>query len=364
MFDGAQHGRPYLFAKAHALYSRFATAEVLQSCLTNRNILPALAAFHGEESAALLTGQGGQPTEFDLHRLYIKRILAAVPRANSSYPMITALAREYEIRNVSLFLKCGAAADSRNTAQDRAYFTDDARAQYWYTLPNEGGAAFGHKTFALDRETVMRMLLKSPYAAAARKWEETHDTVVLDATLENLYCQMVEKMIKTIPGNDKSAVRKLYVQRLSLRMTLEALRMQRTCNMDTEEILALLYLPSAVLRDEIIGIMATQRFTSIPDALPLWARAWAGNVLAEHPDLKTEAADPELSPADISRLEKFAAIILLQIYRHAFACYGNSSAPIYSFYHLLKRELQNIILLVNGIRFGVEPEVFKAELVT
>jgi len=345
MHNGAL--RPYLFAKGHGIHSRFTSIEQMQSCLIHRNIIPALAAFQIEESASLYLRQGAPNTEYDLHRLYIERMLRAVPRKSSPYPLVAALAREYEIRNVALFLKHGA----------------NTRASYWYTLPNEGETLFGHETFALARDTITEMLEKSRFAPIVRQWNETRDTVLLDAALERFYCQAVERGIDTIPGKDRAAVRTLYEQRLSLRMTVGALRMQCTYGIDKKDIPALLYLPTQALQHEVSEVMERARFTNIIDALPRWAQSRARDIVAKRPDLRSDNSDPELSTADLAHLEKIAASIMLRLYRHAFHRYGNGYAPLYCFYHLLKRELQNIMLLVNGIRFGVDPDTFKSELV-
>jgi len=341
--------RPYLYAKAHAIYSRFMSVEQIQSCLTSKTLAPALGALALEKNAALYLHQQASDTEFDLHEIYIKRLFSAVSPKNPFSPLLTALCSEYEIRNVSLFLRQG----------------DDAqpRAVSYYVVPARRGSMLGEEAFSLPRNIVTQMLLQSEYAPIVNRWNEEHNIVALNADLEKLYCRRIEQGIQTIPGRDRRVIRRLFEQRLSLRVTLEALRMQRTFRLDKKTIPGLLYLPDAAMRNEVNRVMDKQTFSDSIDALPRWARARARDAVAKHPDLRSENADPELNSSDIASLEKIAAVVLLQIYRHSFHLYNHGYAPLYCYYHLLKREIQNVMLLVNGIRFGIDADTFKAELV-
>jgi vacuolar-type H+-ATPase subunit C/Vma6 len=346
----------------------------MQSCLTSKTLAPALDALALEQNAALYMAQQASDTEFDLHEIYISRLFKAISPGNPFSPLLTALCSEYEIRNVSLFLRQGDEAPrAAQSAQDKPPASraespsvaphPASRAVSYYVVPARGKTLFSEEVFTLPRDKVMRILGQSEYAPLVNRWNEAHNIVVLNADLEKLYCRRIERAIKTIPGQDRAVIRRLFEQRLSLRVTLEALRMQRTFRIDKESIPALLYLPTAAIRHDVHNLLHTEHFGSIIDALPRWARVRARDAEVKHPDLRSVNADPELNPSDLAHLENIAAIVLLQIYRHTFHLYHHGYVPLYCYYHLLKREIQNVMLLVNGIRFGVDAETFKAELV-
>jgi vacuolar-type H+-ATPase subunit C/Vma6 len=329
----------------------------MQACLTGKTIAPALAALAIEPNAALYLQQPAADTEFDLHKIYIQRLFTAISKKNTLSPLLTALCSEYEIRNVSLFLRQEAAVFARQGADTGTH------AISYYAVPSRGKTLFSEEVFTLSRDTIMRMLSRSDYAPVVTRWNTDHDIVVLNADLEKLYCQRIEKSIQTIPGQDRKVIQKLFLRRLSLRNTLEALRMQRTYRIAKDTIPGLLYLPTPALRNEVNAALEKEHFGDIIEALPRWARANARDIAAKHPDLRSEIVDPELNTADLANLEKIAATLLLRIHHHAFHLYHHGYAPLYCYYHLLKREIHNIMLLVNGIRFGVDPDTFKAELV-
>lgn len=337
--------RPYLHAKTRAIFSRFAGVEMILSSLTSRNPAPVLESLRLDTAPPSINGLAAEEAEMTLHRHFILRLARMIPKHSGLFPLFRALVMEYEIRNVALFLK-------HDTSED----------ELWYPLV-PGCGLFGKNTFALSRETVKRLLDTSPYRNAARSWAKTHDTSQLDAALEGVYCQGLGKTIAHIPGNDRDRIQNLYRQRISLKFTLEALRMQRSYGIKSSQILAQLPFPSGQLRSEIEALLAIPRFEHPADALPHWARAQAYSLIHERPGLMPRKPDPELGLADLSSLEKLAANLMLRQYRSEFRVYGAGYAPFYCFYYLFKRELQNIMLLLNGIRFGIGSETLKAELI-
>jgi hypothetical protein len=139
--------------------------------------------------------------------------------------------------------------------------------------------------------------------------------------------------------------------------------MQRSYGSERAQILSRLPFPDNQIRAEIITLLDTPSFEHPLDALPQWALPRAKAILASRPDLIPRNPDPELGLNDLSMLEKLAANLMLTRYRHEYRNYGDGYAPIYCFYYLFKRELQNLMLLLNGIRFNIGPEILRAELV-
>jgi len=337
--------RPYLHARTRAIFSRFAGVDLILSALASRNPAPVLESLRFDNAAPAVSGLPAEDAEMVLHRHFILRLARAIPGTSDIFPLFRALVMEYEIRNVALFLKHGTDGD-----------------ELWYPLA-PGCGMFGKDIFSLSRETVKRLLDDSCYRNAARIWKETRDTSQLDAALETVHCRGLEQAIAHIPGSDRVRIHNLYLQRTSLKFALEALRMQRSYGAESRQILSRLPFPAEQVRNEIAALLDTPRFEHPAEALPRWARPRARSIINRRPDLVPRNPDPELGLADLSNLEKLAANLMLQQYRHEFRVYGDGYAPLYCFYYLLKRELQNIMLLLNGIRFGIGPETLRSELI-
>lgn len=337
--------RPFLHTKTRAVFSRFASVETILSALSSRNPTPVLETLHLDTSAPALANLSAEDAELLLHRHFILRLSNAIPVSSDVFPLFKALVTEYEIRNISLFLK----------------HTDNTTDR-WYPLADHCGI-FGDTILSLSRETAQRLLDRSRYHKACLIWQTTHDTGRLDAALEDTYSQGLEDAISALPDPDRKKITLLYQQKLSLKLTLQALRMQRSYGSDIQQITSLLPFRNTKIRSEIISLLETPRFDHLADALPRQFRTMARNLLMRRPELLPRNPDPELGLSDLSSLEKLSANLMLIRYRHEFRVYGKGYLPLYCFYFLFKRELQNIMLLLNGIRFGIGPEILRSELV-
>jgi len=336
--------RAFVHTKTRAIFSRFSSVESILASLTTRNPAPILESLHLGDTAPALSGLAAEDAELILHRHFILRLSNAIPARSRIFPLFRALMMEYEIRNVALFLKHGSDQSER-----------------WYPLAPECGL-FDEKTLSLSRETVLRLLERSEYREACLIWQKTRDTSRLDAALDSVYSRRLHAAISDLPAPDRQRILHLQAQKTSLKLTLQALRLQRSYGADMTEITDLLPIPDTTMRAEIVSLLATPRFDHVTDALPRQARNMARMLTAHRPELLPRNPDPELGLADLSSLEKISANIMLIRYRREYRNYGKGYAPFFCFYFLFKRELQNIMLLLNGIRFGIAPDILRSEL--
>ncbi|HPH02176.1 MAG TPA: V-type ATPase subunit [Spirochaetota bacterium] len=337
--------RAFLHTKTRAVFSRFASVELILTALTSRNPAQVLESLKLDNPALSLSGLSAEDTELMLHRHFIERLSKAIPGGSLVFLLFRALIMEYEIRNVALFLKLGSAQSER-----------------WYPLA-PGCGFFDEKILSLSNDTALRLLERSEYREACQIWQKTRDTSRLDAALDSVNFQRLQETIDLLPSPDRQRIRLLHTQKTSLMLTLQSLRMQRSYGMDAAEITSILTFPDNAMRSGILSLLATPRFDDLADALPHHSRTMARTLIAHRPELLPRNPDPELGLADLSCLEKIAATIMLIRYRQEYRNYGRGYAPLFCFYFLFKRELQNIMLLLNGIRFGIAPEILRSELV-
>lgn len=337
--------RPFLFAKTHGIFARFTPVEGLVACLANRDPSPALSA------AGLLSAdwrpepQATLAVERDLQRFFIDRLARAITPDSAGYPLFAALVREYEIRNIALFL----AQNDRETPS-------------WHELP-AGTGFYGAPVFGLARDTVTALLLASPYRDALRAWQETRDPATLEGRLERAHDACLANALESVRDRDRERLIALNRQRLALRTTLTALRLRHIAGFDRQTVLARLDISDPALRNETGAILAADNLSDPVAALPRWARSRARAIVAERPELDSAKNRPETATGGLRNLEKIAAILMHRRYRKNFHAYGSGHAPVWCFYFLFRRELHNIALLLNAIRFGIDEETFRGELV-
>ena len=201
----------------------------------------------------------------------------------------------------------------------------------------------------LSRETVKRLLDKSCYRDAAEIWKETGTRAGFDATRRHLLQRSGRShQADALRGRPQTGTLP-HRQRLPQMRTGSPAHAAELRNRKSQ-VLSMLHFPTTRSATKPHACL-TPRALTIRQRPFSWARVRARAIIARRADLVPHNPDPELGLADLSSLEKLVAILMLQLYRHEFRVHGSGYASFYAFYHLYKRELQNIMLLLNGIRF-------------
>lgn len=341
--------RAFLFAKIHGVFASFNSIDFLISLLQ-----------HGDTTGALqLFGRSGaienpetvpvEDLELQLHRSALALLGRLLPAGKRIQSFFQALASEYEIRTLSSRLKQGKFLDYRVPVSLR-------------TLP---AAVYREISQSTPESTgrLYTLLKQTAYGEAVARFAASGDTAEFDSRLQAGYLRTLTHSAAGLPVHDKNAVTPLLQSMIGIQNSIAALRLHRIYQLETPEILSRLHLPDRTHARRIEALLAQQSFSKAEECFLPELRPLITGILQQHPELLPDSYEPEMNAGSLSMLDKVARSALDALFRRGFYRDQTTIAPLFCFYFLLKNELLRIVLLHHAIRFKLEPEIFRKELV-
>lgn len=337
--------RPYIFAKIHGIFSNFMSSDELLQYLRARTARKSLEKLELSSQLPDSEYMSQEEREYLLHSAFITRMLHLLPAQTNVCAFFRALFSEYELRNLSCYLK-------------------KARGgSLYYAFPRELGQ-FNADSLERRRESVDQELAASSYAAIVTRFQEHQDPVELDILLERHYLEQLYNTARHLPLRDRRVILPLFRQYLDMKNTVAALRFNRIYRLEVDTVLQHLFLPEQEQRRAFRLLLTQDDFPTLTDLFLPGYRSALQSLLQQRPTLAPTEYDSDPGLAEIATVEKLSGIYLHGLYRKGFYRNQMTFGPLFCFYFLLKREILNIMLLYNSIRFNVDQETFRSELVT
>jgi hypothetical protein len=337
--------RAYTYAKIHGIFSRCNSIDDLLGALSARNAHGALSRLGWPTPTTDSEDAPEEEREYRLNQGFLTLIGRLIPGEGPGGRLFTALLAEFEARNISLYLK-------RRPAELPRY----------YRLP-DGLGLCDARNFLLPEPRVLGLLARTRYADAITAFLKDHQTALLDARLETLCKAEQDAASLALPGRDRRIIRPLIVKSLELSALVSALRLCKGYHLDPETALKTVHLPRRSFASGLRSLLGEQHFDQPQLMFPREYRAAAERVLALRPDLSGADFDPQPGFSELAMVERIARLILHGTHRHGLTRNLLSLGPLYCFCGLLRDEIDNLVLLINGIRFDVSRQFLKTELV-
>ena len=332
--------RPFIFAKIHGIFSGFRNPEewfsMLQSGSIDRALdnlpVPEKYRKHGSDQSA---------QEFHLHNALLGSFSDLAPAKGAAGLFFLTLFSEYEIKNISLFLK-----------------KKDAGTEDFYPLPRKT-APLSALLAGAEQGTGRKLLEATPYAAIAESWYADRDSTALDTALEKLYYKRLFLSALKLPGRDKKAILPILKTYIDLRSVLTVLRFHFLYNSNPETACRAAFFTDEKLKKQLLR---TLRSGDIRDPLKLFPENCRERMRSRLREMPPDEENGGSAP-DTASLENAGALSMQELFRRHFYKAHKSLGPLFCFYFLLKREILNTALLCNSIRLEIPAEEFRRELI-
>jgi len=333
--------RPFIFAKIHGIFSGFRKPEewlgLLQSGSVNRalNQLPVPEKYrqHGADQ---------RTQEFYLHNALLGAFSDLAPEKGPAGNFFSALFSEYEIKNISLFLK-----------------ENQAGEEEFYPLPRKT-APLSSLLAGASREIGLQLLSHTEYAPIIEKISQNSETAVLDAALEQHYYSTLHRRALKLPGRDRRAILPILTGYIDIRSVLTVLRNRFGYRQTPEAACGSVYFTDQKIKEKLLTALNNEERADPVRLFPEPRREQIREQLKSIPEDADASTDGTPDP---TTLEKAAALCMQTIFRKNFHTNHTSLGPLFCFYFLLKREILNTALLCNSVRLEIPAEEFRRELI-
>lgn len=341
--------RAYLFAKIHGIFASFNSTENLLQLLQQGNGEPAAARFSGagQYNSALPVDR----LELNLHREALHLLGRLLPAHASIRDFFKTLVSEYEIRNIS------------------AWFKQERRHNYLIpgSLANLPRNLFAEAVNSGEpdelNDRITRELLNSPYAGPVEAFLNDGNSEQLDSNLQSLYNSRLHCTARLLPHRDRNAVLPLLDTLFAIQNSIAMLRRVHLYDADPRQALQQLYSSDKRQRRQLLELAQRRDFPDAASCFLPGLRPFILSALERNSNLLPPDFEPDMSSASLAALNNVGRSALGNIFERNFYKKQQTIGPLFCFYFLLKDEILRIILLHHSIRFQLDPETFRKELV-
>ncbi len=337
--------KPFIYAKIHGMYSRFNSIDSFRTNLQNKTPALCLNNLNIHPISPLSETSSQIQRETLLHESFYRSIIKLIPEKGKIHSLFKALISEYELRNISTFIK-----SMNNKSEEKNI--------YYKTHPEL--SEFPEMILENNPDLSIRLLNESSYSEILDNYRQNEDSVELDAMLEKVYFEKLNFAIRQLDNNDRASITNLYRIMLSIKNRINTLRFIKLYNLEFDDFLKWLFINDS---DELsLRKLINNEISEPVKAFPRDLSASVKNILVSHPHLNPQDFDSDIGYDEISLIEKISSILLHKFFKKAFYRNHNTIAPFFCFYFLLKQEMQNINILLNCVRMSIKSEDFINEL--
>ncbi|HCB99804.1 MAG TPA: hypothetical protein DEP42_01065 [Ruminococcaceae bacterium] len=226
------------------------------------------------------------------------------------------------------------------------YLNTDRESEYLFTLPDYFAKHTQVDLYSLPKiqnfEELLRLLEGTPYADVIRPFDPADgeiDTTLIASAFERYYYNYLNRAINSnFAGEAKDKLRRAVGVQMDLQNITQIIRLKRYFNVSPEDIRKIL-LPRAVR----ISQDSLDKMINAPDADGALG-ALSGTRYAEF-----------FTPGSFEYVEEAANVAVFQYNEKLLATSTSSAVAMMAYLNLKSLELQNIITIIESVRYGLHP---------